>query len=384
MIFTPLIINRHIKNVPLYRFCLAGAASACLSAAASAQAPDWDYQGIWETVVLHRSESAFIRELDLSGRLQAETAWFDADEGDYDDTRWRRFRFGFKADLLDNWVAHLEADFDLNNSSGDWYNRLTDTYVSWSPGPDSPRLKVLKHSAGFTLDGATSSKRLLTLQRNNLTNNLWFTAEYFTGVSLAGRASEHLDYKVGVFSSDGDDEIGISEASYFTLGSVTWELAHEFDLETAWLRLDYVYNDEDRDANTRSLSHVATLSSQWQRGPWHLRTDLGWGDGHLGQSDLWGLVAMPYYDFSENLQAVLRYTYLDSDEDGGIRLNRYEREIVSGRGQTYHEIYLGLNWFLYGHKLKWQTGIQYTDMDSDEADSSYQGWGITTGPRIYW
>ena len=65
--------------------------------------------------------------------------------------------------------------------------------------------------------------------------------------------------------------------------------------------------------------------------------------------------------------------YLDSDEDGGIRLNRYEREIVGGRGETYHEIYVGLNWFLYGHKLKWQTGIQYTDMDSDETDGIVDG-----------
>jgi phosphate-selective porin OprO/OprP len=41
--------------------------------------------------------------------------------------------------------------------------------------------------------------------------------------------------------------------------------------------------------------------------------------------------------------------------------------------------------FFYGHKLKWQTGLQYTRMD-DEADDGgeYDGWGITTGLRIYW
>jgi hypothetical protein len=32
----------------------------------------------------------------------------------FNDTFWRRFRFGFKAHLFDNWVTHLEGSFDLN------------------------------------------------------------------------------------------------------------------------------------------------------------------------------------------------------------------------------------------------------------------------------
>ena len=34
--------------------------------------------------------------LKLSGRLQLDSTWIDSDQGDFNDTLWRRFRFGFK------------------------------------------------------------------------------------------------------------------------------------------------------------------------------------------------------------------------------------------------------------------------------------------------
>jgi phosphate-selective porin OprO/OprP len=94
---------------------------------------------------------------------------------------------------------------------------------------------------------------------------------------------------------------------------------------------------------------------------------------------------MPFYSFSDEQQVVLRYTYLDSSDDNGLKLGRYEREIVSGKGNRYNELYLGYNVYIYGHKLKWQTGLQYTKMDDDANDSGeYQGWGLSTGLRMYW
>jgi phosphate-selective porin OprO/OprP len=183
------------------------------------------YDRLWRHAQLYDNpDSGFIQSFALSGRLQADYAWFDADEGDYDDARWRRFRFGFTSQLADDWTVKLEGDFDLNNSPGDLYQRLTDAHVDWQVG-ESTSLKILKHSAGFTLDGYTSSKKLLTPERNNLTNNLWFTAEYFTGISLSGKLDKRLSYKAGVFASDDSDEWGVTDASYFTLASASYDWA---------------------------------------------------------------------------------------------------------------------------------------------------------------
>ena len=127
------------------------------------------------------------------------------------------------------------------------------------------------------------------------------------------------------------------------------------------------------------------MSAQWQKGAWSLHTDLAAGDGYFGQSDVWGIVLMPLFDLTRRLQLVGRYTFLDSDDENGLSLNRCEDEIVAGEGDEYHELYGGVNLFFYGHKLKWQTGLQYASMDDSADDGGeYEGWGITTGLRISW
>ena len=343
------------------------------------------FDKVWSYATLYdNKDNRFIQKFDLSGRLQIDAAWFDADQGEFDDVLWRRFRFGFKTILFQNWVFHIEGDWDLNKSLGETYSRLTDAYIGWH-SEKNWYLKILKHSAGFTLDGATSSKKLLTLQRNNLTNNLWFTAEYFTGATISGTAAKRWNYKAGIFSSDGSNELSHFEAAYFTLLSLGYNFAGGLELDDATIRFDYVYNQEDEDANTRDFSQVLSLVTKWEQGGWGLWTDFSVGQGYASQSDLWGVALMPFYDITQHFQLVLRYTYLKSDDNNGVRLGRYENEIVKGRGDEYNEIYSGLNVFFYGHKLKWQTGLQYSNMKDSAGDGGeYEGWGLTTGLRVYW
>lgn len=360
------------------------ALAACLAAPLWAEGES-GYDRFWNHAVLYDNpEGDLLQTLALSGRLQADAIWFDADEGDFDDLVWRRFRFGFKAELAGDWTLQFEGDFDLNESVGDWYDGLTDAYIAWRPSA-AIDLTMLKHSAGFTLDGATSSKKLLALERSNLTNNLWFTAEYFTGVSLAGDIDDRWSYKLGLFSTDGDEEFSSFDASWFTLTSLGYDWAGTLGLDKALVRLDYVYNERDPLNNTRDFSNVVSLWSQWELHRWGMWTDLAAGKGYYGQSDLWGLSAMPFYNLSERLQLVLRYTLMESDSDNGIRHGRYEGRIAGGRGDDYQEIYAGVNVFLYGHKLKWQTGLEYARMKDDADDGGeFDGWGFSTGLRAYW
>lgn len=341
------------------------------------------YDKAWAYATLyHDEENKPVQKFALSGRLQVDAAFFDADQGDFDDLRWRRFRFGFTTHLLNDFSMRLEGDFDLND--GGRYQRITDGYIGWSPS-DSWEIRVLKHSAGFTLDGATSSTKLLTPQRNNLTNNLWFTAEYFTGATITGTAAKRWNYKAGIFSSDGSNELSHFEAAYFTLLSLGYNFAGDLELDNATIRFDYVYNQEDENANTRDFSQVLSLVTKWEQGDWGLWTDFSAGRGYASQSDLWGVALMPFYDITQHIQLVLRYTYLRSDDNNGLRLGRYENEIVNGRGDEYNEIYSGLNVFFYGHKLKWQTGLQYSNMKDSAGDGGdYEGWGLTTGLRVSW
>ena len=91
------------------------------------------------------------------------------------------------------------------------------------------------------------------------------------------------------------------------------------------------------------------------------------------------------YDLTDAVQLVGRYTYVDSDDLNGVRFARYESELVDGRGDEYCEISLGMNYYLYGDKLKLQSGLQYASMNDRAGDAgAYSGWAWTTGFRISW
>jgi phosphate-selective porin OprO/OprP len=154
----------------------------------------------------------------------------------------------------------------------------------------------------------------------------------------------------------------------------------------ARLGLDYVYNEPDRDSSwTRNLQHVASLNFRYEAARWGVRTDLAGGIGSLGASDAWGTLLMPFYNLTDRLQLVARYTHIESKEAHGLRLALYENQVVPGRGDRYDEFYLGLNYYVYGHKLKLQTGVQHAEMKDEAGDSGdYSGWAWTTGLRISW
>jgi len=352
---------------------------------AFAQEAESSFDRLWSRaqLVSGDSESVF-QSVALSGRFQVDQTNVDSGDADFSDTDLRRFRFGVKVGFLDDFTFHTEAEFDPQGGNLG-YNRLTDTYVAWSPS-DALELIVGKHGAAFTMDGQTSSKELLAIDRSNLSNNIWFTEEYIPGISVSGEKNKFV-YNVGVFSSGEKDRgFGDSNGGEFVLATVGYEFAERFDANEALLRFNFVDNEPNpNNSFTRPLEKIVSINFSFEKDRWGVRSDLSTAQGYLGQSDLAGLMVMPFINLSDRLQLVTRYTYLDSDDPNGIRFARYEREIAGGLGDEYRELYAGLNYFWYGHKLKLQTGLQYADMDDRAADGgSYTGWSWTTGFRLSW
>jgi phosphate-selective porin OprO/OprP len=320
----------------------------------------------------------------LSGRFQVDQANVDSGDADWSDLDLRRFRFGAKLRLFESVTFHTEAEFDPQG--GDLgYERLTDTYVQWSPS-DALALTVGKHGVAFTMDGQTSSKQLLAIDRSNLSNNIWFTDEYISGISVSGEMSQFV-YNVGVFTSGAKDRgFGDSNGGEFVLATIGRDFGSRLSANEALLRFNYVDNEPDpNNSFTRSLEKIASLNFSFERDRWGVRSDVSSARGYLGQSDLVGLMVMPFLNLSDKKQLVFRYTLLDSDDPNGVRFARYERELASGRGDDYREFYAGFNYYWYGHKLKLQTGLTYADMSDIAADGgAYTGWSWTTGFRVSW
>lgn len=331
-------------------------------------------------------ESALLQKLAFTGRLQADAMSFNGGDSSYEAFEWRRARGGFKANFAQGFILHAEGDFDLQGGNP-IYVGLTDAYLAWS-SDDRLKITLGKQSVGFTMDGATSSKRLLTAERGNLTNNLWYTVEYFTGLSAQGESAQWF-YKAGAFAADTEAEFSNFEDSYFGLISLGKNISEQLNADIAEVRIDYVHNTSDSDdvGTNRKLTNVVSLNGEFKRGSWGLRTDLAVADGYDGQSDLFGLAILPYYDINDTYQLVVSYNYVNGAEDNGVRINRYETRTLNdsgARADSAHELYAGLNYYLCGHKAKWQNGVTYTNAKGLNKGSSYDGVGFTSAFRLYW
>ena len=361
-------------------------APAPAATAQTAQSDVSTFDKIWQqfTTIYDNRSNPVVQRVLLSGRFQHEFTTLDADEGDHDEWNTRRFRIGPRITLFRTWTVSAEAE--LNPQEMDpLYMRLTDVYVQWSR---NPRLAVTvgKQGMPFTLDGSTSSKELLTIDRSNLANNIWFPQEYLPGASVSGRIAP-WGYRLGVYSAgEANKEFGKFDGGTATLAVVSYDFAKRLGVKQAQLAGNYVYQTPDTDNTfTRQLEHVLSINFKVEEDRWGFGGDLSTADGYLGQSDLWSIVAMPYLNVTEKLQLIGRYTFIDSAGPNGIRLGTYENRIVTTRGDEYHEGYLGANYFFYGHKLKLQTGLQYASMEDRANDGgAYSGVSWTTGLRIGW
>jgi phosphate-selective porin OprO/OprP len=343
------------------------------------------FDALWDRARVFTGDSdSFIESVQLSGRFQVDQAYVDSGEQEHSETNLRRMRLGVKVKFLDDWLLHAEAEYDPQDGEP-IYRRLTDTYVAWSPS-DALALTIGKHSAPFTMDGMTSSKELIAIDRSNLTNNIWFTEEYIPGISVDGEISRWR-YHAGLYSSGSIDRgFGDSDGGEFLLGTVGYDFAGGLGADQAVLSVNLVDNDPNpKNGFTRSLENVTSVTFSFESGDWGVRSDVSTARGYLGQSDIEGLMVMPFYDLSDTVQLVARYTRLDSDDANGVRFARYESEIEGRRGDEYREAYFGVNYFWYGHKLKLQTGLQYADMSDRAHDGgAYTGWSWTTGFRVSW
>lgn len=348
--------------------------------------PPSTYDKIWTNLTdwYNDKENPVVQRVLFTGRFQHDLAMVEADQGDWRESNIRRVRFGARVTMFRDFLVHTEMEVNPQERNP-FYLRLTDAYVAWQKNPKAV-ITVGKQSIPFTQEGATSSRELLTIDRSNLANNIWFTQEYMPGISLSGRSAPWI-YRGGLYSSGAmNREFGRFNGDMFTLALVGYDFAKALGVREAVLTGNYLYQHPDANNTfTKRFEHIATVHFRLEEPKWGVRTDLSKTAGYLGQRDIVGVMLMPYYNATGKLQFVYRYTYLDSDGPNGLALAAYESRVVRGSGDRYTESYAGVNYFFYGHRLKLQSGVQFADMrDSANDGGAYSGTSWVTGLRIGW
>jgi phosphate-selective porin OprO/OprP len=345
------------------------------------------YDKIWGpfTTWYDDKENPVVQRVLFSGRFQYEFADVNADQGDHREWNVRRMRFGPRLTLFRDFTLHVEVE--VNPQERDpFYDRLTDAYIAWSTTPKAV-VTLGKQSVPFTSDGATSSRELLTIDRSPLANNIWFTEEYMTGLSVSGRASPWT-YRAGVYSAGAENgEFGDFSGGVFTLGLLGYDLASTVGFREATVTLNYLSQQADADNTaTRPFDHIVSVHWRLEEGRIGMRGDVSMASGYFAQPDLWAVMAAPYVNVTPKFQIVGRYTLVESNDRNGVRLGTYENRVVtSGRGDKYTEGYVGANYYFYGHRLKLQTGVHVGEMtDSANDGGAYSGTSWVTGLRVGW
>jgi len=344
------------------------------------------YDRIWTplTTWYDNKENPVVQRVLFTGRFQYDWAMVDADQGDHNEANMRRVRFGPRVTLFKDYLVHVEVEVNPQERNP-FYVRLTDAYVAWQKNPKAV-ISVGKQSVPFTQEGATSSKELITIDRSNLANNIWFTQEYMPGVSLSGRIAPWI-YRGGIYSSGSmNREYGRFNGDMFTLAVLGYDFGKKLGVREAVLTGNYLYQHPDvNNTFTKRFEQIGSINFRLEQPRWGARADLSLTEGYLGQRNIVGVMLMPFFNATPKLQFVARYTHLDSDGVNGLTLATYENKVVSGRGDAYAEGYVGVNYFFYGHRLKIQSGVQFGEMkDSANDGGAYSGTSWTTGFRVGW
>lgn len=322
------------------------------------------FDEIWNNAVIFGDrEDKSELSLKLRGRYHGQG--FNVDGDGAQDRSWehRRVRLGADVNINEKWTFGF--DFNMKRDSEDDtienFDFISFSY-KWSDNTEISFGKLRR--SPLTREDGTSSNNIITLERSQLTSRFFMD-------NLGGLYVEHQsgDWTLGGGILNGNTEEDMRLPTFEGAMLLQANAAKQINDNTE-VRFDYLYNPGDLDNNdVQPYEHIMSLNSESQFGKFGLITDLIYAAALPEASgDLYGVVFMPHYMLTQKVQIVGRYTWTGSDTDNGIRLlNRYDRRAVPEdfeRGDKHQAVYFGLNYYLYGHKLKLMSGIEYSDFDS--------------------
>lgn len=351
-------------------------------------------QQLWSHATLYKDEhNPVFQEFKLRGRYHGQYWNVDADQGNQSDWDDRRSRFGFDAKLFEKQLE-VRADFQSNDGFSDIYDGLVDAYLRWKP------TSWLSLTAGKTkplighYDWLESSNSQPTFERSQIFNQLGINRA--TALTVEGTTDE-WSWRAGIYSNDtpsttggsgvfGDGEFGDLDGGVSYSIGAGYDLKNVMHLDKADIRLDWLHSDrEPGDLVLGRYDDILSTTFSLKQDALAVVLEGYFASGGDGKnSDVFGFFIQPTYDLlPDQLQLVARYSFANSEGPlGVVGQGRYERTVadLAGRGDTYHAIYGGIQYFIYGDKLKVLAGTEWARVSGN--DDAYDGFTFLTGLRF--
>lgn len=385
----------------------------------------WDRA--WSAATLYKNDDNPVLQLfQLTGRLQLQSIYGQAGGGDSfntsdykdagnDEVVWgndveaRRARIGFKSKFYQKWKLDASFNIDVDGQDGrggdtTFYKSFQEGGLTYAPS-DQFNLSIGKKQVRFSRDQEISSTEIVTFERSVASNIL--TPGELTGVWSFGKGiGGAWQYEAGLYSNARVAEFAQpDDGGVLAIGKIGYDFAEQTGLESCVTTFTYMHNSEPGykdgkiDPNfsfneSPRFSDSIALTNDLSQGRFGLITEMMYGFGFTGsadqgkakptdiaQSDLFALTVTPSYFIADGLQAVYRFQMICAADPNGIRVpSRYDR-LAAGddeSGNTYLAHYLGLNYYIYSHKLKLMAGVEYAQMGG----GSYDGFTFLSGLRM--
>jgi phosphate-selective porin OprO/OprP len=292
----------------------------------------------------------------------------------------RRARFGFQAKMYDRLTIHAQAisgsDFEPV------YNGFTELWVRWEFDP-ALQLTIGQQKHRFTHDRNVSSRYMSFMERSMFTNMMGL--DYTPAVTLSGRVGK-CDYYAGVFSNLAERDMWEAftelHSGWSAIAAVTYDLGHLGGADTAAFYGSLLHSEAKTGAtNLTRFDDAASAALIVTEGPVALVTEVTAGFGGT-KGDAIGLNFQPSLFLTDKLELVSRYQLASASMTGGLRSQRrYESAAGLPNGEHYQATYLGLNYYLAGHRMKLLTGVEHARMNNRDSFTVFAGFRMFFGPH---
>jgi len=292
----------------------------------------------------------------------------------------RRVRLGFQARMIDHLTIHAQAisgsDFEPA------YNGFTELWARWEFNP-ALQLTVGQQKHRFTHDRNVSSRYMSFMERSMFTNMMGL--DYTPAVTLSGRVGK-LDYYAGVFTNQAGTDMWEAftelHSGSSALAAFTYDLGKLGGADSAAFYGSYLHSDAKPGAtNLTRFDDAVSGALILTEGPLALVTEVT--AGFCGaKGDAIALNLQPSLFLTDKLELVTRYQLASASLTGGLRSQRrYESPAGLPAGEHYQATYLGLNYYVAGHRLKLLTGMEHARMNGRDAFTLFAGVRMFFGPH---
>ena len=307
------------------------------------EAEPWSICDIFDYNTLYEADQGFVRSVSVHGRYQGQyinqSETIEGADNDFEEWQHRRARLGLKVKMDHGLTFYAEANYASylnNNGDGPFFDNFQDLNIEWET--DNFWVLVGKQKQKFTIEDATSSKRIVTVERSAITNE---TAGARPWGAVFGFEALGIDHAVGgwLYGGHGDAPEFVD---FNSNGGFSYNAKYAL-LENTDLYFDYVYADNNGGSEGTEGSaangfgpdyeHAFSLGTKSDFGKLDvianaiIATNRSGGGGIPDGNDTWGFYILPTYDLTDKLQLVARYAYMDEGREQ--RTQRFDRSCSS-------------------------------------------------------